>query len=78
MEIIKKIKGYTLYRPFNSQDMNYHLVSENEGIDYLIDIGDDYEDRDEMEENGGLMWDDLKELVDIEEILPYAWQKNEW
>ena len=31
-----------------------------------------------MEENGGLMWDDLKELVDIEEILPYAWQKNEW
>ena len=58
--------------------MNYHLVSENEGLDYLIDICDVYEDRDEMEEHGGLMWDDLKELADIEEILPYAWQKNEW
>lgn len=78
MEIIKKIEGYTLYSPFNTWDMNYHLVSENEDIDYLIDIEDVYTDKEAMGENDGLLWDDLKELADIEKIKLYVWDTKDW
>ena len=74
--MIAKKNGFKLYAPEHSQDMNYHLVDDENMIDYLIDICDVYDEEDEeFEEYGGLIWADLKSLNDIDEILIYAWRK---
>lgn len=78
--VIKEKDGYVLYSPSNNWDMNYHLVDEERGREYLIDICDVYDSDDiEDEENfSGLRWNDFKELVDIDDIKTYAWKVNEW
>lgn len=78
--IIKRKGKYMLLYPANAWDMNYHLVDEEMGIDYLIDICDvyDVEDITDEENFSGLRWNDFKELVDIDDIKTYAWKVNEW
>ena len=65
---------YLLYRPYNSQDMNYHLVDTEEGLDYLIDICDVYDVDDEGYGECGLSWEELKGLEDMDTILAYSWK----
>ena len=53
--VINEKGDYKLLRPFNSWDMNYHLVNTKEGVDHLIDIGDVYEESEieDMDDFGG-------------------------
>lgn len=72
--IICKKDGFTLYRPFNSWDMNYHLMEEATGTDYLIDIYSVYDCSEEAEYEGGLFWGEFCELMNIGEITDQAWK----
>lgn len=74
MEIIKEIEGFTLYRPYNSWDMNYHLIAHNEGLEYLIDIGDVYKNENDSENYGGIEWNVLKELSHMDYIKSAVWK----
>lgn len=73
-KLINKREGYKLYYPYNSWDMNYHLLDEQERKIYLIDICDVYDEEDETEEEGGLLWNDLKDLIDINYIKEFSWK----
>ena len=73
-KLISKKEGYKLYYPQHSWDMNYHLLDEQERKIYLIDICDVYDEEDEAEEEGGLLWNDLKSLIDIDYIKEYSWK----
>lgn len=73
-KLINKREGYKLYYPYNSWDMNYHLLDEQERKIYLIDICDVYDEEDEVAEEGGLLWDDLKSLIDIDYIKEFSWK----
>lgn len=66
-------EGYTLYRPLNSQDMNYHFI-DSERKDHLIDIEDIHDNEHDLEEHGGMLWGSLSTLEDIEECLEMAWK----
>lgn len=66
-------EGYTLYRPLNDWDMNYHLI-DDEGNDHLIDIGEVHDNEHDLEECGGILWGNLSTLDDIEECLEMAWK----
>lgn len=75
--VIKEKGNYVLSRPRNSWDMNYRLTNRYNGKEYLIDICDVYEEDDideDFEEGDALMWEDFKELKDIEEIKQWAWK----
>lgn len=72
-KIIKEKDGYTLYRPMHSWDTNYHLV-DSEDTDYLIDTSDVYDDWEDVEEYGGMLWSELKELECIETVKDNAWK----
>lgn len=71
---IKEKDGYTLFRPMNTWDTNYHLV-DNKGNDYLIDTCDVHDTLDDTEEYGGVTWKELSTLEDIEYIKDWAWKK---
>ena len=73
INIISAKGSYILYRPYNSQDMNYHLVNTDNGAEHLIDICDVYEYGESGYEEG-LCWDDLVSLDDIDLILEYVWK----
>lgn len=68
--------GYSLYRPLNDWDMNYHLIDE-EGNDHLIDINDVCDTEEELEEYGGILWSNLSTLDDIDEVKEMVWQVDE-
>lgn len=72
--IICEKDGFTLFRPFNSWDMNYHLIEDSTGTDYLIDIDTVYDCSEEAENEGGLFWDEFCKLMDIGVIIEYAWK----
>lgn len=70
---ICKKEGITLVAPFNTWDTNYHLY-DGEGNDYLIDCGDVRDSLEEIEEYGGVLWEDLRNLNDVENIKECAWK----
>lgn len=74
--VICEKDGYALIRPFNSWDMNYHLYDKN-GNDYLIDIDNVCNDEEERNLYGGISWEELSTLQDIEHIKEYAWKIKE-
>lgn len=71
--MIKEKDGYKLYSPMNTYDVNYHLLDE-QGNDYLIDSGDVGEIEQDVEDYAIILWQDLKELFDIEYIKSIAWK----
>ena len=78
MIIVKENKDYRLTRPYNCYDMNYHVLEKATRKEYLIDIGDVYSmedlNHDGLSEYPDIIWDELKELENMEEILYYAWK----
>lgn len=66
-------EGYTLVRPLNTQDMNYHLI-DSEGNDFLISIDDVYDSEEDVIEKGGILWDNLVYLKNIEEVKQVSWK----
>lgn len=78
--VIKEKGDFKLLRPFNSWDTNYHLVDTKNDLDHLIDIGDVYEESEieDKEDFGGLLWEELKELDDIDYIMEFVWKTREW
>jgi hypothetical protein len=78
--MIKEKGDFKLLRPFNSWDMNYHLVDTKNELDHLIDIEDVYSkyEVDDMEVFEGLLWEVLKELDDIEYIMEFVWRTIPW
>ena len=78
--VIKEKGDFKLLRPFNSWDTNYHLVDAKNDLDHLIDIGDVYskDEVEDMDDFGGLYWEELKELGDIEYIMEFVWKTREW
>lgn len=77
MNLIKEKDGHRLYGNMNTWDTNYHLIDEY-GNDYLIDIGDVATNEEDYEEYElSIMWEDLKELWDIEYIKEIAWKVDE-
>ena len=65
--MINSKNGFTLHYPLNCWDMNYHLIDDKSGDDYLIDICDISDDDD-------YSWEKLKALEDIDEIKELAWK----
>lgn len=78
--VIKEKGDFKLLRPFNGWDTNYHLVDTKNDLDHLIDIWDVYEENEvgDMDDFGGLLWEELKELGDIENIMEFVWKIREW
>lgn len=76
MGLIIEKEGHSLYRPLNTQDMNYHLI-DDEGNDHLIDIDDVCDTEEKLDEHGGILWSNLSKLEDIDEAKETAWQVNE-
>ena len=78
--VIKEKGDFKLLRPFNSWDMNYHLVDTKNDLDHLIDICDVYnnDEVEDKEEFDGLYWEELKELGDIEYIMEFVWRTIPW
>lgn len=75
-KLINSKKGYKLYRPYNSWDMNYHLIDTLDQVDYLIDICDIYDTLEDALEYGGITWSELKGLEDIPELIAISWKSN--
>lgn len=71
--IIYQKEGYTLYSPLNEWDMNYHLI-DDDGNDHLIDIGDVHDNDHDLEECGGILWDDLRTLFNLIDCRDVAWK----
>ena len=73
--IIASNKEYCLQSPYNEWDINYHLLDMN-GVEYLIDIEDVGENKEEQEKYDlSLCFDDLKELR-INSLIEYSWKIN--
>ncbi len=68
--MINSKNGFTLHYPLNCWDMNYHLIDDNAGNDYLIDICDISDEDDD----NYYSWEKLKALEDIDEIKELAWK----
>lgn len=75
--LINKKDRVWLYRPYNEWDMNYHLIDFEEEKEYLIDIGDVYDNFSEVLEYGGILWEDLKNLHHVSEIKEWAWKARD-
>lgn len=60
-----------LTSPQNSQDTNYHVYEKNGFREFLVDIGDVFDN--EVSEDGGILFGELKEL-DIDTIEENAWK----
>lgn len=72
--IISENKEYLLKGPFNTWDMNYHLIEKETGLEYLIDIDDVANDTKELEEYGlSLVYFDLQSL-DVDLIKENSWK----
>ena len=69
-----KKENYTIYGPQNEWDMNYHLLDNVKKIEYLIDIDDVTDNKNDQD--GGLFIETLWGLKDIDTILSYAWKEN--
>jgi len=74
--MIEQKRNYRLYSPTNSWDMNYHLVDDSLGIDYLIDTGDIQENVEAVEEYGGMVWEEFKSLNFIDEMIELSWKQE--
>ena len=72
-QIISRNKEYVLSSPRNDWDTNYSLYDEKESLVYLIDTGDVHDNVDDLEEYGGILFQDLINL-DIYEIRDAAWK----
>nr|DAI05840.1 MAG TPA: hypothetical protein [Herelleviridae sp.] len=65
---------YTVKRPLNEWDMNYHVIEKETGKDYLIDIEDVAENEEELEKYElGLLFSDLQNLV-IDLLIENSWK----
>ena len=72
--IISENKKYLLKSPFNTWDMNYHLIEKETGIDYLVDIDDVADNQEELEEYGlSLLYFDLQSL-EVDLIKENSWK----
>lgn len=78
--VINEKGDFKLLSPFNSWDTNYHLVDTKNDLDHLIDIGDVCKESEveDKEDFGGLLWEELKELGDIDYILEFSWKTVKW
>lgn len=76
IRVIAEKDGYTLFGNMNTWDMNYHLV-DSKGNDYLIDTGDVHDIVESVDEYGGLLWEELKSLDDIDMIKECSWKTVE-
>lgn len=75
MIIINQKENYTLYKPRHHWDMNYYLVDNENEVAHLIDINDVVSTVQELEElNACILWDEFKQLDDIENIKQCAWK----
>ena len=76
--VINENDRYILYKPKNSQDMNYHLVDKETRQEHLIDICDVYDKPDEdWEYYGGITYEELVDLSNIEGIMLEVWKTIE-
>lgn len=76
-KIIARKENFTLFNTMNTYDTNYHLVDNTNDIDYLIDVGDVFDTIEGDEDYTTILWDDLKELNNIEEIIDASWKQVE-
>lgn len=78
-KLVNEKLGFKLYAPQHSWDTNYYLIDSWDRWEYLIDIHDIYDGDsvEEMYDNGGILWDDLKELSDISDIIHISWRMKE-
>lgn len=71
--VITENKSFILTRPQNTQDMNYHVYDKNSLKEHLIDICDVVDTEKELEEYGGVLFEDLKTL-DVDIIEENTWK----
>ncbi|WP_405101487.1 hypothetical protein [Oceanobacillus sp. FSL H7-0719] len=71
--IISKNDNYVLVKPMNTWDTNYRLYDLEEKETYLIDFGDVQRNIHDLEEYGGILFDDLVRL-DIDMVKEIAWK----
>jgi hypothetical protein len=72
--MINQNENYRLYSPGNSWETNYTLMDDSANIAYLIDCGDVQNNADEIEEYGGMVWDDFKSLDFIGDMIELSWK----
>ena len=65
---------WALFYPFNTQDMNYHLVNLKTEKDYLVDIEDVVDTEEELDEYGEITWADFIDLDNVERNVECAWK----
>lgn len=71
--IISKNEDYAITKPLNTWDTNYRLYDKKEETTYLIDCEEVHESEEDIEEYGGILFQDLLDLR-IEEIKDVAWK----
>lgn len=71
--IISKDIDYAIAKPLNTWDTNYRLYDKKEKITYLIDCEEVHENEKDLEEYGGILFQNLVNL-NIEEIKNAAWK----
>ena len=75
-KIIYNNNSYTLTKPKNTQDMNYHLYDKQERKEYLIDIESVWKTADDFDNDDAYILDIDYDNPDNADILKtdYAWK----
>lgn len=73
-DILNKKDNHILCYPLNNWDTNYRLYDLVNNKTYLISTEDIHDNEENLEEYGGVLWQDLKCLEDVEEIKEVAWK----
>ncbi|MEK4025462.1 hypothetical protein [Sporosarcina sp. FSL W7-1283] len=71
--VISNNNEYAITKPLNTWDTNYRLYDKKEETTYLIDCENVHDNKKDLEEYGGILYQDLVNL-EIEEIKGVAWK----